>query len=82
MYDTTPIEQNDQHRWNLIFFSLMTIMENMDSRTIETVLKSYAETYVLSGNPPVRFFLQSTKANFPRVANVMHMLLQEGIIVP
>ena len=82
MFDTTEIKSEDQHRWNLIFFALMTIMENVDSNTIETVLKSYAETFVLEGRPPVRFFLQTTKVNFPRVGRVMDALLMENILVP
>ena len=82
MFDTTEIKPEDKHRWNLIFFALMSIMENVDSNTIETVLKSYSETFVLEGEPPVRFLLQSTKINFPRVGKVMDALLMENIIVP
>lgn len=82
LFDTREIEEKDHNRWNLIFYALMTIMDNVDSRTMETVLIRFVESYNLSGHPPIRFSIQHCKKHFPRVENVVNELMQDGIIVP
>lgn len=83
LFDIHPITDVDKDNWNIIFFALMTIMENVDSDTIYKVLESYSTDYRLKGSPAIRFaFEYMDTKRFPRVFHVINMLKMEGIIVP
>lgn len=84
MFDTTEINKDTEAGWNLIFFSVLSIMENVPSKTIETVLTSYTQTFNLMGSPYYRFSLRNAHIRnaFPRVSAVIDILERENIIVP
>lgn len=62
--------------------ALIDILDSMPSAEIKIVLSNYVSSYLLNGEPPIRFSMKNIHESYGRIKQVINNLLEEGIIVP
>ena len=68
--------------YSTISLALLTIVNNMPTNAIRTLLSAYYDDWVYRGRPPTRFSLISLSADYSRVRDVAEWMREKKIYIP
>lgn len=75
--DQSQLGENFMEVYGEVGLAILTILNNMPLNSIRQILMSYYSEWEFSGKYEVRFSLRSLSADYSRISQVVHVLLNE-----
>ena len=88
MFETYTEEEEDEfgneftNNYSTISLALLTIVNNLTSSEIETLLSGFIEEWTMKKCPQTRFSFRSLSNDYPMINNVVERMIHNSVYIP